>query len=89
MGDGQVGGGSFMLRFGWGDRGWLSYFFYYLFCFCAVVNCSSMTGTTYTEPRAKRGSDKINMWKQGRNTQKKASRIVQPGLTYGYQHLER
>ena len=41
------------------------------------------------ELSAKRGSDKINMLKQGRNTQKKASRIVQPGLTYGSQHLER
>ena len=41
------------------------------------------------EPSPKRGSDKINMQKQGRNTQKKASRIVQPGLTYGSQHLER
>ena len=41
------------------------------------------------EPSPKRGSDKINMQKQGRNTQKKASRIVQPRLTYGSQHLER
>ena len=41
------------------------------------------------EPSPKGGSDKINMQKQGRNTQKKASRIVQPGLTYGSQHLER
>ena len=41
------------------------------------------------EPSPKRGSDKINMQKQGRNTQKKASRIVQPGLTYRSQHLER
>ena len=32
------------------------------------------------EPSPKRGSDKINMLKQGRNTQKKASRIVQPTL---------
>ena len=38
------------------------------------------------EPSPKRGSDKINMQTQGR---KKASRIVQPGLTYGSQHLER
>ena len=37
MGDGKVGGGSFMLGFGWGDRGWVSCFFYFLFCFCAVV----------------------------------------------------
>ena len=41
------------------------------------------------QPSYKRGSDKINMEKQGRNTQKKASRIIQPGLTYGSQHLER
>ena len=41
------------------------------------------------EPSPKRGSDKINKQKQGRNTQKKASRIVQTGLTYGSQHLER
>ena len=40
------------------------------------------------EPSPKRGSDKIKMPKQGRNTQKKASHIVQPGLTYGSQHLE-
>ena len=37
----------------------------------------------------KSGSDKINMLKQGGNTQKKASRIFQPALTYGSQHLER
>ena len=41
------------------------------------------------EPSPKRGSDKINMMKQGGNSQKKASRIVQPGLTYGSQHLEK
>ena len=41
------------------------------------------------ESSPKRDSDKINMQKQGRNTQKKASRIVQPGLTYGSQHLKR
>ena len=41
------------------------------------------------EPSLKRGSDKTKMLKQRRNTQKKASRIVQPGLTYGSQHLER
>ena len=41
------------------------------------------------ETSPKRDSDKINMQKQRRNTQKKASRIVQPGLTYGSQHLER
>ena len=40
------------------------------------------------EPSPKGGSDKINMLKQGRNTQKKASRIIQPGLTYGSQHLK-
>ena len=36
------------------------------------------------EPNPKRGSDKINMQKQG-NTQKKASRIAHLGLTYGSQ----
>ena len=41
------------------------------------------------EPSPNRGSDKINMLKQGRNTQKNASRIVHPGLTYGSQDLER
>ena len=41
------------------------------------------------EPSPKKGSDKINMQKEGGNTQKKASRIEQPGLTYGSQHLER
>ena len=41
------------------------------------------------EPSPKRGSDKINMEIQGRKTKKKASHIVQSGLTYGSQHLER
>ena len=41
------------------------------------------------EASPKRGSDKIKMLKERRNTQKKASRIVQPGLTYASQHLER
>ena len=41
------------------------------------------------EPSPNRGSDKINMLQQGRNTQEKASHTVQPGLTYGPQHLER
>ena len=41
------------------------------------------------EPSPKRGRDKINIWKLGINTQKKASCIIQPGLTYGSQHLER
>ena len=45
MGDGKVGGGSFMLEFGWGDRRWVSYFFYFLFCFCGVVNFSFMAGS--------------------------------------------
>ena len=44
---------------------------------------------THIEPRCKRGSAKINMHEQGRSTKKKASRIAQPGLTYGTQHLER
>ena len=29
---------------GGGDRGWV-FFFYFLFCFWGVVNCSFMTGT--------------------------------------------
>ena len=41
------------------------------------------------EPSHKRCSDKIIMEKQGRKTEKKASRIIQPGLTYGSHHLER
>ena len=41
------------------------------------------------EPSPKRSSEKINMEKQGRKTQKKASRIIQPALTYGSQYLER
>ena len=41
------------------------------------------------EHSPKKGSDKINMLKEVRNTQKKASRIVQPGLIYGPQHLGR
>ena len=35
-----------------------------------------------------RGTDKINMLKQGRNNQKKASLVVHLGLTYGVQDLE-
>ena len=41
------------------------------------------------ESSPKRGSDKIDRQQQGRNTQKKASCIKQPGRTYGSQHLER
>ena len=41
------------------------------------------------EPSPTRGSDKINIEKSGRKTQKKGSHIVQPGLTSGSQHLER
>ena len=41
------------------------------------------------EPTPKRGSYKINILKQGRNTQKKVGHIVQPGFTYGSQDLER
>ena len=40
------------------------------------------------ERSLKRGSDKINILKQGRNTQMEASGIAQPGLLYGSQHLE-
>ena len=43
----------------------------------------------HLEPSPKRGSDKINIPKQGRKTQKKAIHIVKPRLTYGLQHLER
>ena len=42
----------------------------------------------YLEPSLKRGSVKINMLKQGRNTQKEASYIEQPGLTYRSQNSE-
>ena len=28
-----------------GDRGWVSYFFYFLFSFCIVVHCSFMART--------------------------------------------
>ena len=41
------------------------------------------------EPSPKRGSDKVNMLKQGRDTHKKASCIIQPGLTCGSEHLEK
>ena len=40
------------------------------------------------EPSPKRDSHKINMLKQG-STQKKISRIILHGLTYGSQHLQR
>ena len=41
------------------------------------------------EPSPKTGSDKINIQKYRRNIQKEQSHILQPGLTYGSQHLER
>ena len=41
------------------------------------------------EPSPKRAGDNINMQKQGRNIQKKASQILQTELTYGSQHLQR
>ena len=41
------------------------------------------------EPSPKRASDNINMQKQGRNIQKKASQILQTELTYESQHLQR
>ena len=41
------------------------------------------------EPSPKRGSAKINVVKQRRNTQKKANCIIQAGLTIGSQHLQR
>ena len=41
------------------------------------------------EPSPKRPSDKINIcWNKADRPQKKASCILQPGLTYWYQHLE-
>ena len=33
MGDGKVGGGLFILGFGWGDRGWVYFFFLFLVLF--------------------------------------------------------
>ena len=41
------------------------------------------------EPSPMTCSDRINMQKKGRNTQKKASPIVQARLIYGSQQLER
>ena len=41
------------------------------------------------EPSLTRGSYKINILKEGRITVKKASHVVQPGVKYGSQHLER
>ena len=41
------------------------------------------------KPSPERGSDKIDMLKRGANTKKKASPIVQPGLTYESQQSER
>ena len=40
------------------------------------------------EASPERGSDKINLQKQGTDTQKKASCIILPGLIYGSQDLE-
>ena len=60
-----------------------------------VLNCLGLytqnTGLREVdlEPSPKKGSDKIDMQKQGRNTPQKANRIIQPGLTYRSQHLER
>ena len=54
-----------------------------------LINHIVLPWATYTEPRPrevdlehslKKGSDKVNMMKEGRNTQKKSSHIVQPGL---------
>ena len=59
-----------------------------LYCFGQRTQNSGLREVDL-ETSPKRGSDKINIQKQGRNTQKKASHIVQPGLTYGSQHLER
>ena len=41
------------------------------------------------ESSPNRGSDKINMVNQARNTRENASDIIQTGLTYGSWHLER
>ena len=59
-----------------------------LYCLGLHTQNSGLRGVNL-EPSPKRGSDKIKMQKQGRNTQKKGSCIVQPGLIYGSQHLER
>ena len=40
------------------------------------------------EARPKTGYDKINLQKQKRNSQNKASHIVQPGFTYGSKQLQ-
>ena len=58
-------------------------------CLALITQNSGQKKEVNLEPSPKRGSDKTNMYKQGRNIQKKASRIEQPGLTYGSQHLER
>ena len=41
------------------------------------------------KPSLKKSSDKINILKQRKKTQKKASHTVQAGLRYGSHHLER
>ena len=46
-------------------------------------------GEVNFEPSHKGDTGKTNMLKPGRNTQKKASCIIQSGLAYGCQHLER
>ena len=44
-GDGNIREvGSFMLGYGWSDKGWVSSFFYVLFSFSAFVNSSVMPG---------------------------------------------
>ena len=43
-GMGRLGVGSIVLGYRWGDRGWVSHFLYFLFCFCAAVNCYFMAG---------------------------------------------
>ena len=41
------------------------------------------------KPSPRRETDKTNMLKRGRNTEKKASRRVEHRLTCGFQYLER
>ena len=43
-GMGRLGVGSIVLGYRWGDREWVSHFLYFLFCFCAAVNCYFMAG---------------------------------------------
>ena len=53
------------------------------------TNCILLPWPMYIECSPKASSDKTIVLKQGRNTQKKSSHLIKPGVTHGSQHLKR